>query len=210
MTRRHALVAGLALFVVSPLAVLVRLGWDPLADTDRTVDVRAHGVVLHHDAVLALSRWLTHLGDPWLVTALSLAAAVGCWLAGRRVDAVYLLAVRAGAVVLGIGMKEAMARARPDLAQPVAHAGGYSFPSGHAFGAAATYLSLALVASRARPAVAPLAVTTAILVALVVGTTRVMLGVHFPSDVAAGLVLGWAIALLARSAEPSPRDPTQP
>jgi undecaprenyl-diphosphatase len=149
---------------------------------------------------LAWVRAATHLGDPLVVTVLAAIAALVCWLLTRRTDALYLLAVRVAGIVLGAALKDGVARARPSFGQPLAHASGYSFPSGHALGAAATYLSVALVASSGRPVARRVAVPLALFVAVVVATTRVLLGVHFPSDVVAGLVLGWAIALVGRSA----------
>jgi undecaprenyl-diphosphatase len=200
VTRRRALPAAGAAGVIVALALLVRLGWDPLADADRSADDQAHRLMRRHATALAWVRAVTHLGDPLVVTALVAVVALVCWLLHRRTDAVYLLAVRVVSVVLGAALKAGVARARPNLAQPLAHASGYSFPSGHALGAAATYLSLALVSSYRRPMGARLAVALAVVVALLVATTRVLLGVHFPSDVAAGLVLGWAIALVGRAA----------
>lgn len=200
MTRPQALSAGVAALVVVPLAVLVRLGWDPLADADRSADDQAQRLMRRHGTLLAWVRSASHLGDPLVVTAVVATVALGCWLVHRRTDAIYLLAVRAVAVVVDFLLKEGVARARPNLAQPVAHASGYSFPSGHALGSAATYLSLALVVGWPRPLVTRLVVAIAVLVAIVVAVTRVLLGVHFPSDVAAGLLLGWAIALVLRSA----------
>ncbi|MBV9098895.1 MAG: phosphatase PAP2 family protein [Frankiaceae bacterium] len=209
MTRRRALVAGLVALLLLPLAIAVRVGWHPIAGPDRTADDRAHELVRSNAGLLSAARGVTHLGDPLVVTVLAVVAAIVCWLLGRRRDAVYVAAVRVGAVVLGFVLKEAVARTRPSLPQPVAHASGYSFPSGHALGAAALYTSLAVVAAgvlgrRWRPALVALAVV----VPLAVATTRVLLGVHFPSDVIAGLVLGWAIALLGRSAKPA--EPGEP
>ncbi|HVT65599.1 MAG TPA: phosphatase PAP2 family protein [Mycobacteriales bacterium] len=196
MTRVRLLLAGAVTFVVLPLAILVRLGWDPLADADRSADDGAHRSLSGHATAVGWVRGATHLGDPLVVTALAMVIAAGCWVSRRRTEAVYVLAVRALAVALGFGLKEGVARARPNLAEPIAHASGYSFPSGHALGAAATYLSVALVVSGVRPRAGRVAVPLAVVVALVVATTRVLLGVHFPSDVVAGLVLGWAVALL--------------
>jgi undecaprenyl-diphosphatase len=141
-----------------------------------------------------------------VVTAAAVLAAVVCWLTRRRRDAVYLVAVRVVAVILGFGLKEAVGRARPVLEQPVAHAGGYSFPSGHALGAAVLYGSLAVVTSGAvrRRSVRWTLFAVAAALSLVVAATRVLLGVHFPSDVVAGLVLGWGIVLIGRSVEPRP------
>ena len=180
--------------VVLPLAILTRVGWHPLTRLDRRTDDDAQTLVLAHHWLLTLVRAVTHLGDPIVVTALAALAALMCFFAGRRHAAVYLLLVRAVAVVLGFGSKEVVRRARPVLAHPVAHAHGFSFPSGHALGAAAAYASIALVLP-ARTTT-PVRVAIGVLVPVAVATTRVLLGVHFPSDVVAGLVLGWAIALL--------------
>jgi undecaprenyl-diphosphatase len=129
--------------------------------------------------------------------------ALVCWLLGRKRDAMYLIAVRLVVVAIGFALKEIVGRSRPALAQPVAHAGGYSFPSGHALGAAALYTSVAVVvAGVVRRRWRALLVAGAVVVPVLVATTRVLLGVHFPSDVAAGLVLGWAVALIGRWAEP--------
>jgi undecaprenyl-diphosphatase len=217
VSRRRALEAGLVALLLLPLAVLVRIGWQPIARADRSADDRAHDLVRSSSGLLSATRAVTHLGDPVVVTALAVIAAVVCWVVGRRRDAVYLLAVRLVVVVLGYALKESVGRARPSLPQPVAHAGGYSFPSGHALGAAALYTSVAVVVAgvarrrswrRWRPAL----VAVAVVLPVAVATSRVLLGVHFPSDVAAGLVLGWAVALLGRSAEPAsePEPAEQP
>jgi undecaprenyl-diphosphatase len=211
VSRRRALAAGLVALLLLPLAVAVRVGWHPIAGPDRTADNRAHDLVRSSSGLLSATRAVTHLGDPLVVTLLAAVAALVCWFLGRRRDAVYLVAVRLVVVVLGYALKEAVGRARPSLPEPVAHAGGYSFPSGHALGAAALYTSLAVVASgvvrrRWRPAL----VAVAVVVPMAVAASRVLLGVHFPSDVAAGLVLGWAVALLGRSAEPTEPAETAP
>lgn len=203
MSRRRALAAGLVALLLLPLAIAVRIGWQPIAGPDRRADDRAHELVRSSSGLLSVTRAVTHLGDPLVVTLLAVVGALVCWLLGRRRDAIYLIAVRLVVVAIGYAVKELVGRARPALAQPVAHAGGYSFPSGHALGAAALYTSLAVVAASVlRRRWRPLLVAVAVVVPVAVATTRVLLGVHFPSDVAAGLVLGWAVALLGRSAEP--------
>ena len=191
---RWRLSLGVASAVVLPLAILTRTGWRPLTRFDRSSDDDAHTLVVSHHWLLSLVRALTHLGDPAVVTALAVAAAIAVFLAGRRNAAIYLLAVRVVAVVAGFALKEGVRRTRPVLAHPVAHASGFSFPSGHALGSAAAYASLALVLPRRVHT--SVRVALAVVVPAVVATTRVFLGVHFPSDVVAGLVLGWAIALL--------------
>jgi undecaprenyl-diphosphatase len=200
--RRSALRSRLALaaagVVVLPLAVLTRIGWHPLTHFDRRSDDEAHSLVVAHRWLLSLVRALTHLGDPAVVTAVAVVAAAACLVAGRRRAGVYLLLVRVVAVVLGFALKDGVRRARPVLAHPVAHANGFSFPSGHALGSAAAYASLALVLPRRVPTWPRVAL--AVMPPAVVAATRVFLGVHFPSDVVAGVVLGWAVALLLSAA----------
>ena len=188
------LIAGLGLLVVVPLAVLARVGWHPLTSLDRSSDDSAHTFVLAHSWLLSSAQKLTHLGDPLVVTALAVLAAGVMMLIGRRRAAVYLLLVRLVAVVIDDGLKVVIRRTRPVLAHPVAHAHGFSFPSGHALGSAALYASIAVVLGSRVPFAARVAL--AVLPPLVVATTRVLLGVHFPSDVIAGLFAGWAVALL--------------
>jgi len=101
------------------------------------------------------------------------------------------------AVVVGTGLKDVVRRARPVLAHPFATAHGYAFPSGHALGSAALWASIALVAHRRGLLGRGPAIALAIVVPVVVAATRVLLGVHFPSDVLAGLALGWGCAAVA-------------
>jgi membrane-associated phospholipid phosphatase len=96
---------------------------------------------------------------------------------------------------LGLGAKYVVQRARPAVEDAVANAPGYSFPSGHAMNTAAALLTLTLLVW---PLLAPRARTVAVAVAvaavLLTGVDRVMLGVHYPSDVVAGFLLGTAMA----------------
>jgi undecaprenyl-diphosphatase len=197
------LVTGVAVLVVLPLAVLARIGWRPLVSADRSVDRSAHTAVLAHGWLLSAARALTHFGDPAVVTLLAFVGALALYAAGQRRAALYLLGARAVAVLVSTGVKDVVRRARPVLDQPVAHAGGFSFPSGHAVGSAALYASLAIVVSHRLPM--PVRIAIGVVPPVVVGVTRVLLGVHFPSDVVGGLVLGWAVALLLAAAVLTPR-----
>jgi undecaprenyl-diphosphatase len=145
--------------------------------------------------VTTLARALTHLAD-WNVYMAISALAVGALLALRRVRlAGFLLTVVVGQWLLSDAAKQLVARDRPDLDQLV-NASGYSFPSGHASAAAAGYLALALVVAALWPRWnLRLLVAGAIAVAIVVAATRVLLGVHWTTDVLAGLAFGWAWCL---------------
>lgn len=194
------LIAGLTLLVAVPLTTLTRVGWKPLTHLDRRADSTAHSYVVDNHWLLSAARGLTHLGDPTVVTALAVAGAIAMFVLRRRRAALYLLVARLTAVVVDYLLKDSVRRARPVLPHPVAHASGFSYPSGHALGSAALYASLAVVLGARAPWATRVAL--AVLPPLVVAATRVLLGVHFPSDVVAGLLLGWAIALLVATPLP--------
>ena len=109
-----------------------------------------------------------------------------------RAVVLFLLVAVIGQNVLANGIKVLVDRARPDLSQLTGFASS-SFPSGHATAAAATYAAIALVVSRRRgPSVRAMLAGGAAAIAVAVAGTRVMLGVHWVTDVMAGLALGWA------------------
>src|SRR5438270_10338558 len=145
----------------------------------------------HHALEHAIARTFTALGEPTLLIGAS--ALIGLWLWRRRRGrlGLILLAVTLTGRALGEVQKYWIARVRPDLEPHLVVVKTSSFPSGHATSSMIFYLALALVVtahSRWRPAAA----AGAILLSLLIGTSRVMLGVHWPSDV----IGGWAFGLL--------------
>jgi undecaprenyl-diphosphatase len=109
-----------------------------------------------------------------------------------------------GGFVLSAALKYGFDRARPDLVPHGSHVYTASFPSGHSMMAAVTYLTLAALLARTqdRWRVRILLLATAAVVTVLVGFSRVYLGVHWPTDVLAGWIIGsaWAIVcwLMAR------------
>jgi undecaprenyl-diphosphatase len=104
----------------------------------------------------------------------------------------FLLLVVIGQNLLANGTKLLVDRARPAISQLTGFSGS-SFPSGHSTAAAATYAGVALLMSRGRGRSArALLAAGAVAIAAAVATTRVLLGVHWLTDVMAGLALGWA------------------
>jgi undecaprenyl-diphosphatase len=145
----------------------------------------------HRPAFRAAAHVLTLLGEPTLLIAASVLVALWLWYLGRgRAGAVLLAVILIGRAVTEL-QKYWVARARPDLEAHLVVVKTSSFPSGHAAGSMMFYLALALMLtahSRLRFAAA----AAAILVSLLVGISRVMLGVHWPSDV----IGGWSFGLL--------------
>ena len=142
-------------------------------------------------ALRVIARFFTLLGDPTLLIGASALVGLWFWHAGRWRVGLVLLAVTLTGRLLGEAQKYWIARARPDVEPHLVVVKTSSFPSGHATSSMIFYLALALLLvgrSRWRNATA----ATAVLLSLLVGTSRVMLGVHWPSDV----VGGWAFGLL--------------
>lgn len=106
-------------------------------------------------------------------------------------------AVGSGAVAV-LTLKAGFARVRPDLALAQFPVSGYAFPSGHATMSAVVFLTLAVLVADTRPRRRErlFIVSFALLLAILVGTSRIVLGVHFATDVLGGWVFGvaWASA----------------
>jgi undecaprenyl-diphosphatase len=144
----------------------------------------------------AAARAVTWAGSAIVLVPL---AAVCCLLLlreGLRREAVAVALSLAGAVVIYDAVKFLVSRPRPPV-QHLQAVGGWSFPSGHATQAGALWASLVLVlpAVGCTPAVARVAAGLALALVIAVALSRVYLGVHYPGDVAAGLLLGtgWAM-----------------
>jgi undecaprenyl-diphosphatase len=142
-------------------------------------------------AFLTIARGLTFFGEPTLLIGAGVVIALWLWHRGRGRIGLALLLVTITGRLLGEAQKYWIARARPDLEPHLVLVKTSSFPSGHATSSMIFYLSLALALSaysRRRFTAA----AAAIFLSLLIGTSRVMLGVHWPSDV----IGGWAFGLL--------------
>jgi undecaprenyl-diphosphatase len=190
-----ALTAALAAIVaggliVGVLALLVR-GHDQLRSLDRAAADFGHEHATHLSTQLLT--WVTDLGD-WPL--FPLIGVVVVLLELRRAPSRYLIPfvviVWAGNWAATTLIKDLIDRARPTL-NPIAATLGPSFPSGHSSTAASFYAALALVLARRRAARArALLVGGAVAIAVAVASSRVLLDVHWVTDVIAGLALGWA------------------
>ncbi|MFO1037464.1 MAG: phosphatase PAP2 family protein [Geminicoccaceae bacterium] len=142
-------------------------------------------------------RDITALGGVTVLTIVTIVVTLYLWLARYRREAVFLLCAIIGAALLAHGIKLMIERPRPDLVPHGVEVYTASFPSGHATGAAATWLTLGTLTARFSPRrrLKVLAIGTGVTLALLIGLSRIYLGVHWPSDVLAGWTLGAAWAL---------------
>lgn len=151
----------------------------------------------------AAARIVTELGGAAILLPVTAAGAV--WLAIRREwKAVLLLLVvtLSGRILVDV-QKNWAGRLRPADEQHLVAAQSFAFPSGHAANSTLVWLCLALLLARSPRARAP-AIWAAVWLALLVGLSRVVLGVHWPSDVIGGWALGlfWILLLLRLSGHP--------
>ena len=179
--------------------------------------VRASALV----APLAILRQVTELGSTAAMMVLAIVLLLSEVVARRPWSGI------TGAATIGLASlgnelaKGLIARARPDLIQPIVVERGYSFPSGHAALSMVGYGVAALLVARSgapRGVKVAAAFAAGCLVALI-GISRVYLGAHFPTDVLAGWLAGGAIVLLfawlspaskARAGAPAASDPAGP
>jgi YegS/Rv2252/BmrU family lipid kinase len=191
------------------LAVLVSNDWGPLLDLDRNLSGRPFRLTSEH-------AWLRHGAQavaiathPNYVMIAGALAAIALAVKGYRRAAIWTLIVLVSARLGYYAVKQLVERPRPHWADPINPAPGWSFPSGHAtmMGAAAGVTVVLASMLIRRRGLRRLLSGSAMALALIVGADRVFYGVHYTSDVVAGLLLGTAIVLLALVAfDPQPRS----
>lgn len=197
--------------VIAVLTFLVRGRFDPLIDADEAAIRHATSVTRGHDGLRSFLLTWQRLSSPTIVYVVGTLACLWVWL--RRhlpTRAAWAFVTMMVGWNLALDLKYVVRRARPVVARAIEHAPGYSFPSGHA--ANATIGASALVVLlwpflRVRAA----QVTTVAVAAAFVAVTcldRVFLGVHFPSDVVAGVLLGVGLVLASYAGYLGWRPPT--
>ncbi|WP_329566871.1 phosphatase PAP2 family protein [Kitasatospora sp. NBC_01266] len=191
---RYAAIALGALALFAALLALVDGGWGPLAHLDHGWAAALHGFAGRHTAWTASLQTTSTLGGPLVMRTLLALAAAWLWAIGART----LAGWTAAQALVGWGVEAAakvlVDRPRPSWPDPVAHAAGAAFPSGHAMASAITAATLvALVWPRADRAARIACCVLAALGTVLVGFTRIGLGVHWPSDVLGGWLLAGAV-----------------
>ena len=149
----------------------------------------------HRPVLRTIARIFTFLGEPTVLIAAGFVVAAWLWWRNRARLAIALLLVILIGRGLGVVQKYWIARVRPDLEPHLVVVKSMSFPSGHATSSMIFYLALALALTAGTRWTRP-AAAAAILLSLLVGTSRVMLGVHWPSDVMGGWAFGMLWVLL--------------
>jgi undecaprenyl-diphosphatase len=143
-------------------------------------------------------RDVTGLGSMIVLVMITAVAIFYFLLIGKWREALLVLATVGCGQILSSLLKLGIDRPRPDLVPHLAEVQTLSFPSGHAMMAAVTYLTLGSMLAGIVPGKATkiYVLGVAVLVTLMVGVSRVYLGVHWPSDVLAGWCAGFAWAML--------------
>ncbi len=197
-----AIAAGSAVAISREVAERELLGFDasiPLA-------LHAVGPMLDIPA-----RFVTVFGNGAVVFAVAAIAAALLALRGARSWAWGVAFVAIGAGLVDLALKLAFGRERPELwaRPPVA---GFAFPSGHAMESAAVYFYLAAAVRAVAPRYGRLATAVSVLLVAAIALSRVVLGVHWPSDVLGGVAIGYLLQRLctlwaARATQPARADP---
>ena len=112
-------------------------------------------------------------------------------------DITLLVASLAGAALLNLLAKQAIARPRPLFHDPSVVTTTYSFPSGHTMGTTAVYAALAIIVAR-RTRYAPFVIAGSAAMIVLIALSRIYLGAHYVSDVVGGVLLGlaWVLGVL--------------
>jgi len=194
------------------LTVAVDRRWGPLLHLDRRFDDALNGHAAAHPAEVRFWRGLSAVLSPAVLRTALLVVACGCLYRRWIGPAILCAGASLGSLALVTAVKDGVGRVRPVVPVPVATAPGPSFPSGHATTSAAVALTVIVLAwprlaGRRRWTV----VAGAAVLAVAVGFSRLVLGVHFLSDVVGGwlgataLVFGLVALLRVRRSRSASR-----
>jgi undecaprenyl-diphosphatase len=201
----HNVYATFGIFVLIGAAIALAGTW---AFAMLAGHVSSGGTQAFDDAVLkwlgahrvptldAIMLEITSLGTTSVVTMVVGVAALFLWLNKHKHSAILLLVATFGGILLNNLLKAGFSRPRPDVIPWATTATFYSFPSGHAMSATIVYSTVAYLAGRLqRTRAARIAImSVALIVIALICISRLYLGVHYPSDVIAGVIIGLAWA----------------
>ncbi len=204
--RRHSSDVAIAAALLVAVVALPWLGHETAEGETANFDTLAL-LALRNASDLAIPigpHWLlnyfqnmTSLGSLTVLGTAVIFTVVFLLLAKRRAAAGFIATSAFGAWLISNLVKAAIDRPRPSIVPHLADVHDASFPSGHATVSAATYIALAMLATALgrNPTRAPFFYGSAVFLTLMVGASRIYLGVHYPSDVIAGWSIGsgWAV-----------------
>ncbi len=198
-TRRARYWWAIALPAALWMVLAILVGTENTAMQDFDDRIASQGFDLAHDyePLLSFSTWFATASNNWTVAViLLLVAGFAAWRRERRV-AGWIVLSGVLAIAGNALIKLAFQRARPPWDEPLIAIGGYSFPSGHAAGAGlfSTVAILLTIILSHRGLRRRLLITAWVLLGLVIGGDRIVLGVHYFSDVVAGLSFGMAVTV---------------
>jgi undecaprenyl-diphosphatase len=203
--RAHNAYAVFGIFLVSGTATAIACTWafSELAghvrkgSTQPFDDAIMHWVGMHQNPkVQAVMLEITSLGTGTVVGMIVLIAGTFLWLNNHRHSAVLLIVATLGGLILDNLLKIGFNRPRPQIFAWGTHASSSSFPSGHAMSSVIVYGTVAYLAARLQRNVHSRVLTLVLagVIVVLISVSRVYLGVHYPSDILAGFLIGLAWA----------------
>lgn len=208
--RAHNAYTIFGIFLLSGTALAVGCTWafSELAErvrrgtTQPFDDAVMHWIANHQNPVVQSAMLeITALGTGTVVAMIVFIAGLFLWLNQHKHSAILLIVATLGGMLLDNLLKIGFDRPRPQIFKWGTYAVSSSFPSGHAMSSVIVYGTVAYLAARLQKNVASRVATMvfAALIIVLICSSRLYLGVHFPSDVLAGLIIGlaWAAFCMA-------------
>jgi len=194
---------GIFLLVGASIALLGTYGFAKFAGHVRSGSTQAFDDAVlrwfgqHRSGTLdAIMLEITFLGTGTVVLMIVAISGMFLWLTRHKYSALLLLISTFGGIALNNLLKLGYSRPRPQVVAWATHASSWSFPSGHAMSAAVVYGTVAYLAARLqrRHLTRVMTMGSAAVLIVLISASRLYLGVHYPSDVIAGLIIGTAWA----------------
>lgn len=187
------------LFYLFPVLLFVRLAAEVPEQSPPWLDIQILEWLhrFSNPALTKLAIAVTSCGGPYVIVGLTLIIALMLYLWRHHRASVVLLTGVGGAALINIALKLSFQRVRPHLWVPVVYESSSSFPSGHAMISSALAFSVMYIFWHTRWRW--WAIMLGLTYTLIIGLTRLYLGVHFPTDVIAGWAVGFTWVVIVRT-----------